>query len=497
MDRRTFLTQTAASCAALSLGLTKGFTPTSAHAGTGTDWLTLAGTSISETTPTELRIAGRIPADLTGTLFRNGPGLFERDGYRKANILDGDGLVQRLHIADGKAIHQAQFVRTPKYLAEEEAGTFLRATWTTRAPGGFLNNLGASSFETQAGVTAYPVNGRLFALDEVSPIYELDPETLATIGPASSGMAAGSATKAHTKLDARTGDWITMGVEMGPVMKMHAAIHHMDGSVTTLPPVEAPVQVYTHDFFATENHLLVNLHPAKIGLVSFLGGMASFTDSFTWEPDQGNILAILPKDGSPAHFLEAPASWMWHAANAYEQGNTIIADFAGYSDPGHFIGEDPAFTAIMTGRRGNSGATGDLRRYVIDLDTNRIREEIIATEGFEFPSIDPRQVCYAHDRTFATMTTDGSIFHTALAAIDLTSGEVESFDFGPTAYVGEPVFAPGRGTNGWLITQVLDGKTGTSFFAILDADHVADGPVAAAHLTHHLPISFHGAWQGA
>eukprot|EP00439_Symbiodinium_sp_Y106_P087584 s1_g120.t1 len=497
--RRTFLATSSATLTAAALSLSHG-EAASAAADTSNPagWRSLLGTSISESAPVSLNVEGKIPAALRGTLYRNGPGLFERGGYRKSNALDGDGLVQRLTLADGQATHQSRFVRTEKFLEEEAADAYRYETWTTRAPGSFLNNLGAD-FKTQAGVTVYEVNGRLFALDEVSPIYEIEASDLTTLGPTSSGLAATAATKAHTKVDSKTGDWIVMGSEFGPTMKMHAAIHHMDGSVTTLPPVDAPRQVYTHDFFATENYLIVNLQPAEIGLVSFLGGITSFTDSFTWKPEQGNIIAVIPKDGSAARFFDAPGAWMWHAANAYERGNTIIADFAGYDDPGHFIGDDPTLTALMSGRLGQEGGPGTMRRYIIDLDAGTLREEIVAASAFEFPSVDPRTACHAHQRVYATYGPRNNFLHTGLAAVDMESGDVASYDFGPSAYVGEPIFAlhPDSATDGWLLTQVLDGDAGTTFFAIFDSQNLAGGPLAKAHLNHHQPISFHGHWAPA
>jgi all-trans-8'-apo-beta-carotenal 15,15'-oxygenase len=495
-DRRTFLKMGVAA-GALTLSGSKAISA-AASAPQEAGWRTLIGTSISESNPIKLNIEGKIPSALKGSLYRNGPGLFERGGYRKTNALDGDGLVQRLFIENGQATHQSRFVRTEKFLTEEAAGKFQYETWTTRAPGTFLDNLGAD-LKTQAGVTVYNVNGRLFALDEVSPIYELEPSGLSTLGTAMSGLPEGAATKAHTKIDGKTGDWIVMGGEFGPTMKIHAAIHHPDGRTTTLPPVDAPRQVYTHDFFATENYLIANLQPAEIGLVSFLGGMSSFTDSFSWKPEQGNIVAVIPKDGSAAQFFEAPGAWMWHAANAYEKGNTIIADFAGYDDPGHFIGDDPALTAVMSGHNGNEGGPGTMRRYVIDLEGNTLREDIVARGAFEFPSIDPRTACHTHQTVFATHGRDNNFFHTGLAAINMENGAVASYDFGPKAYVGEPVFAPSptNARDGWVLTQVLDGDAGTTFFAIFDAERIPDGPIAVAHLTHHQPISFHGHWAPA
>src|SRR3984885_8331249 len=125
-------------------------------------------------------VEGEIPRDLQGSLYRNGPGLFERGGLRKPHLLDGDGLVQRLSFANGKVHYRNAFVRTPKFIAEEEADAFRFATWSMRRPGGLIANLGGGSVRSQAGVTVYPFQDILYAFDEISPAYGLDPLTLET-----------------------------------------------------------------------------------------------------------------------------------------------------------------------------------------------------------------------------------------------------------------------------------------------------------------------------
>lgn len=185
--RRALLTGTGAAAAALipmSAQLsTRGFM-SSAHASTTTKaaphWMTLLGVSEQGGRNYVPEIEGTLPADMSGTLYRNGPGLFERNGYRKQHLLDGDGLVQRLAIRDGKAHYSNAFVNTPKLQAEEEAGKYLHATWTTRRPGGVLSNLMGGDISSQAGVTVYPVNGKIAARDEGGATFLLDPETLET-----------------------------------------------------------------------------------------------------------------------------------------------------------------------------------------------------------------------------------------------------------------------------------------------------------------------------
>jgi carotenoid cleavage dioxygenase-like enzyme len=57
---------------------------------------------------------------LRGTLYRNGPGIFERNGHRLRCILDGDGMIQSFTF-DGSAVRYCnRFVRTGKYQDESE-----------------------------------------------------------------------------------------------------------------------------------------------------------------------------------------------------------------------------------------------------------------------------------------------------------------------------------------------------------------------------------------
>jgi all-trans-8'-apo-beta-carotenal 15,15'-oxygenase len=50
---------------------------------------------------------------------------------------------------------------------------------------------------------------------------------------------------------------------------------------------------------------------------------------------------------------------------------------------------------------------------------------------------------------------------------------------------------------GWLLCEVLEGKSETSFIAVFDVARLQEGPVAKLRLHHHLPMSFHGWWQAA
>jgi all-trans-8'-apo-beta-carotenal 15,15'-oxygenase len=205
--------------------------------------------------------------------------------------------------------------------------------------------------------------------------------------------------------------------------------------------------------------------------------------------------------------MEAPASWMWHALNAYTAGNTIVADFVGYDAPDHFLGPNASLRAIMQGRDGIAKAPGTLRRLTLDLMAKRARLETVADGRYEFPFIPQKRAGARHRYGYvASHSTSNGWFHDGVARIDTDSGSQKAFHFGPGHYVGEPVFVPDPNATfdpstmadqGWLLAEVLEGKSETSFVAVFDTDHIEDGPTAKVRLRHHLPFSFHGWWEAA
>jgi len=138
------------------------------------------------------RIEGTLPADLRGTLYRNGPGLFDRAGLRKRCIMDGDGMVQAFAFGEQGVRFRNRFVRTRKFREEEAAGRFLYPSWSTQAPGGlWANAFEADAIQSQASITVYHRNGALLAFDDTGQPWELDPETLETRGETRLGLAEG------------------------------------------------------------------------------------------------------------------------------------------------------------------------------------------------------------------------------------------------------------------------------------------------------------------
>ncbi len=103
LSRRHFLASSAAGTAVFGLGLSPAFAGTPSMP----DWhLGYTSAPAGGFDPEPMRLVfGKAPNGLEGSLYRNGPAqfLYGKDDYAR-HWFDGDGMVQRIAIADGKAV---------------------------------------------------------------------------------------------------------------------------------------------------------------------------------------------------------------------------------------------------------------------------------------------------------------------------------------------------------------------------------------------------------
>lgn len=466
------------------------------------------GTSLLAERSYAPRVEGAIPKGLRGSLYRNGPGLFDRGGRRRRALLDGDGLVQLFRFGDSGVEYRARFVRTEKFVAEERAGAFVYGTFSTQAPGGvFANLLPNRSIRSQAGITAVPWRGRVYAFDETGLPWELDDETLETIGETTFGLPRGlTLYAAHSKIDVESGEWLHFGLEYGRTARVHLTTFAPDGSLAGHDVHPLPRYSYLHDWFVTKRFVVLHLHPATIEVRGLLLGLRSIVDSLRWNGADGSLLMILPRDrrggGIAPRFVETDASFMWHSFNGHEEGDELVLDFVGYENPDHFIGPDPLVLAVMQGRPGRFDHPGFVRRIRVGPGGKRARNDVVAAGNFEWPRIDDRLLGRRNRWGFVASARPKEFFWNAVARVDFETGSTEECAFDGHVFTSEPVFVPdpaaGGGSaegKGWLLVELYDGRERRSSLAILDAGRIAAGPLARVLLDHHVPISFHGYWR--
>ena len=150
-----------------------------------------------------------------------------------------------------------------------------------------------------------------------------------------------------------------------------------------------------------------------------------------------------------------------------------------------------------------------LSRWTIDLndDSVRVEHEYIDDLESEFPQLDQRYAMSEYRYGFfATSGPEGlgaSGMYNGVGRYDHQTGKVDYCAFGDkdTTATSEAIFVPrsedAAEGDGFLLAVATDKSINRSRLVILDAQNVADGPLATAHLNHKVPVGFHGGWKPA
>src|SRR5439155_573270 len=83
-----------------------------------------------------------------------------------------------------------------------------------------------------------------------------------------------------------------------------------------------------HDFAITKDHVIFILCP----LVFSFENLAKRGSVFSWEPERGTRLGVMPRSGGNADvkWFETEASYVFHPMNAFADGDAIVLDVARY-----------------------------------------------------------------------------------------------------------------------------------------------------------------------
>jgi all-trans-8'-apo-beta-carotenal 15,15'-oxygenase len=441
-----------------------------------------------------LRVAGRLPRELSGTLYRTGPGLFGSFGRPYDHLFEGDGAVTAVRFGAGCAEGAHRVVESAQLAEERAAGRPLYGSAAPRRRR-IANALGGRA-KNVANTNVLAWQGRLFGLVESSPPTELAPDTLATIGETDFGGAVFEAFTAHPHFVATRRATYGFGVRFGRAPALALYELPARGPARRLGEVALGVNTVVHDFAATDRHFLFLIGPARLRVLRLLLGEASADRFFTWQPERGSEIIAVPIDApnESVRFCTDPF-FVWHFANAFERDGAIVADFVRHPD----------LRAIGTMRdeavRGGAIVDmdgGHLCRAVVDWRHGRQSCERAWSEPCEFPTVDVRGA--GSPRRYAWVATSEKRPR-SIARIDLDRGGSAVWTPPLGHHVSEPVFAPRAGgdgeCDGWTLALVYDERAHASHVAVLDAAHPEDGPIATVHFDHHVPLTLHGTWVAA
>jgi carotenoid cleavage dioxygenase len=442
-------------------------------------------------------VEGRIPAELRGTFFRNGPGRFELGGERYHHWFDGDGFAQAWRLDGDTVTHQGRFVETRKFLDESAAGQFLVPAFGTNiARRGFRDN---DSLNT-ANTNLLPFNDRLYALWEGGSATEIDPATLATVGTKTwRDDLQAMPFSAHPKVEPDGTLWNFGALPGGDKVALYRI--GADGRVLQAGVIAVPKLALLHDFAVSARHLVFVVPPYDVSDDTGL----SLAERHVWAGSGAHArptrVVVVAKDTlAIRRVYELPPRMVFHFGNAWDEAGGDVTHFDLVLHDGDLLA---ATYHVMEGvREPNRPAAHAAMRVTLDHRTGRTRT-VHLLDGAEFPRVMPQVVGRRH-RRLAALSSDArqtSLTLDTVNVIDVDGGRSDAWRFGAGWRAEEHVLVPRKGargeTDGWLVGVAQDTTTGTSVLSVFDAARVHAGPVALARLPYRTPHCFHGNFLAA
>ena len=443
----------------------------------------------------DLIIEGEVPRDLNGTFYRNGPNpQFAPRGAH--HWFGGDGMLHAFMIEDGRVAYRNRWVRTIKWQTEHAAKRALFASFNPMDSDPSVEGMQTDGI---ANTNIVWHAGKLLALEEGHAPYEIDPATLASIGPWTFGDRLTGPMTAHPKIDPETGEMLFFGYNATGGISEDMAFHVVDrdGKLVRSETFKAPYAAMVHDFMVTRDHVIFPIMPLTGSMERAMRG----APVYAWEPELGTHIGIMPRNGTVAdlRWFRGDPSYVFHPMNAHTSGATVVCDVCEFE-------QAPLFP-LPDGTPGDPAkATPRLTRWTFDLagNTDDYKTARLNDMTCEFPRLDERRTGLNYRYGFVACDTEPEFRvggFNGIGRIDHLSGKLEVYDVGAGCATNEPIFVPRTADapegDGYVLANIYDEGRRASHLVILDAQNVAAGPLATVYLDHRVPFGFHGNWKPA
>jgi len=452
-------------------------------------------------------IEGTVPSELSGTLFRNGPGLLDIGGVPIHHPFDGDGMISAFSFQAGKVHYHNRFVKTEAYSAEQEADKILyRGVFGTQKPGGLFSNLFDLRLKNIANTGVIYWGGKLLALWEAAEPHRLDPKTLDTIGIdyLDGVLEPGDAFAAHPWIDPSCnlddGEPCLVNFRVDPGLSSKITLFEFapDGKLLRRHSHSVPGFSFIHDFIITPNYAIFFQNPVNFNPLPFLLGMRGAGECVEFQPSKPTNVILIPRDPSNKEVktFSVESGFVFHHANAFEQDDKICIDSITYQTLPQ-VQPNSNYKEVNF----DSLDPGQLWRFTLNLADGSVERQMLESRCCEFPTHNPAKVGRDYQYLYIGAAPNDNGKNAPLQAIlklDLKSGDRQIYSFAPWGYVSEPIFVPKPNAvqedAGWVLTLVYDGSKHRSTLAILDGENLTGEPLALLHLKHHVPYGLHGSW---
>lgn len=456
----------------------------------------------------DCEVTGRIPTDLSGAYVRVGPEFYFPQRLPTDGGIDGDGYINMYRFKNGVVDYKSRWVKTQRWKKDREAHRQLYGNYRnpyTDDPSIQAETIAKPYLRTLANTHTIFNGGRLFALKEDGPPYEIDPKTLDTIGPYDfKGKYDSQTFSAHNKIDPRNGDMIAYGYEATGLCTpdLWAYVIGKGGDIKRSWKMKMPRVSMIHDFAITEKHMIFPFGP----YVTSIDWLKTGKCHWAWDKTQPSMIGILPRDGEAKdiRWFKGPARAMVHITNAKTEGN-IVTLYAAYVD-GSFGPFAPYFGNLDGTPLTDANFAAKLRKYTFDLNSkaDTWKEEVVWDVPVgDIGRIDDRFAGLSHSRYAFLSTTDTTKASdsnrrgtAAYVRYDLLTGKTNTYSQGDAA-LGECAFVPRKGstseTDGYLVGVASNVAEMRSELIIADAQNLEGGDIARVILPFR-SSGLHGLW---
>ncbi|MBM3289595.1 MAG: 9-cis-epoxycarotenoid dioxygenase, partial [Candidatus Hydrogenedentes bacterium] len=261
-------------------------------------------------------------------------------------------------------------------------------------------------------------------------------------------------------------------------------------------PIELPGARLQHDIAITPNYTLLFDLPLFWDPEFLAAGKLKVKFDRTLP----SRIGVIPRygDGTAIRWYDCAPFYMYHTINAYEDGDEIVLTGCRIEDP------VPASKANVNRMPRLEILELDpyLTRWRINLATGLVKESVLDDVPSEFPrtndsSLGARQQFSYNPR----IAREEQLLFDGVIKYDTVTGAAETYAYGAHKWGGELPFAPRTNArdedDGYLITFVYGEDDDSSELVIIDAKHVAAGPVACLPIPRRVPIGYHTCWVSA
>ncbi|KAG9270821.1 retinal Mueller cells isomerohydrolase isoform X1 [Astyanax mexicanus] len=509
--------------------------------------------------PIPANVTGVIPSWLKGSLLRLGPGLFEIGDEPFNHLFDGQALMHKFDLKNGKVTYYRRFLRTDAYVRAMTEKRIVITEFGTAAYPDPCKNIFSRFFTYFQGievtdnclVNVYPIGEDFYACTETNFITKVDPDTLEAVKKVDlCKYVSINGISAHPHIE-QDGTVYNIGncfgknmslayniVKIPPAQKDKSDPIEKSKVVVQFPSSERFKPSYVHSFGMTDKYLVFVETPIKINLLKFLSSWSirgtNYMDCFETNDKMGTWFHLATKDPGEYidHKFRTSAFNLFHHINCYEDHGFIVVDLCTWK------GSELVYNYLyLANLRQNweevkktamQAPQPEVRRYVLPLDIYReeqgknlislpyttatavlcsdgtiwLEPEVIFSEprlAFEFPQINYSKHS-GKDYTFAYGLGLNHFIPDQICKLNVKSKEIQVWQE-PDSYPSEPLFVPSPDAededDGVLLSIVV--KPGAdqhpAYLLILNARDLTE--IARAEVDVIIPVTFHGMYKEA